>query len=514
MESFMSLTYESSLSRLCELNESFDAGVLRIAYHGANRNGSFISKQAFERSIETIWNCPVVCNYDRDSDTIGSHDIEVITDKEGNLRIVNITQPVGVVPESATTYWETIEEEDGTTHEYLCVDVLLWKRQEAYRKIVEGGITKQSMEITVKEGSMKDGLFYIDKFAFTAFCLLGSARPCYESASLELFSCNDFKHQFSEMIAEMKNSISNVQSAQQVDIQTNYSEGGEFALEEKNALMAEFNIDPESIDFDLNELSVEELREKFEAMTASVPSTEKPEDIPADPAEKFALAEQVREELVEALHIEEITTDWGTRHRYCFVDYDFEAMEVYFYDVTDWKLYGMQYEMNGDSVKIDFDSKKRKKHAIVDFNEGDSDPTSAVFAQVVETVSQKYAEINTQLTDAAELVSRVESDIASLQEFKANAETELTSYRLKEIRDKFADLAGVDEFESLCEKMSEYSLSDFEEKCFAIRGRNTTTAKFSLETTGTKLPVMGHKGDDFSKEPYNGLFIKYGKSAN
>ena len=89
MDSVMNLTYESSLSRLCEINESFDSGVLRIAYHGANRNGSYISKQAFERSIETIWNCPVVCNYDRDNDVIGAHDVEVITDKDGKLRLVN-----------------------------------------------------------------------------------------------------------------------------------------------------------------------------------------------------------------------------------------------------------------------------------------------------------------------------------------------------------------------------------------------------------------------------------------
>ena len=150
MANTMNITYASSLSKLCELNESFDTGVLRVAYHGANRNGSFISKESFERSMETIWNCPVVCNYDRDTESIGAHDMEVITGNNGQLRLVNITQPVGVVPESAKTYWQTIEEDDGSTHEYLCVDVLLWKRQEAYKKILSDGITGQSMEINVR----------------------------------------------------------------------------------------------------------------------------------------------------------------------------------------------------------------------------------------------------------------------------------------------------------------------------------------------------------------------------
>ena len=85
-------------------------------------------------------------------------------------------------------------------HEYLCTDVLLWKRQEAYKKIKEDGITDESMEISVKEGKMVDGVYVIERFEFTAFCLLGTAEPCYESASLEVFSCGDFKQQLADMM--------------------------------------------------------------------------------------------------------------------------------------------------------------------------------------------------------------------------------------------------------------------------------------------------------------------------
>ena len=70
MEKVMNMTYASSLTDICSINSSFDRGILRIAYTGENRNKSSISKQAFENCIKTMYNCPIVCNYDRETDTM------------------------------------------------------------------------------------------------------------------------------------------------------------------------------------------------------------------------------------------------------------------------------------------------------------------------------------------------------------------------------------------------------------------------------------------------------------
>ena len=72
------MTFASSLSDICSKNASFDAGVLRICYPGKNRNGSYFQKEDLVRCIPSMFNCPVVCNYDRESDTIGGHDVEVV----------------------------------------------------------------------------------------------------------------------------------------------------------------------------------------------------------------------------------------------------------------------------------------------------------------------------------------------------------------------------------------------------------------------------------------------------
>lgn len=118
----VNLVFSSSVRDLTAVNESFDRGVMRVAYHGKNRNKMFISKEAFERAIPTIYNCPVVCSYNREEDTIGSHDVEVVK-KNGRMRLVNMTAPVGVVPESAGTWWEEVIEENGETHELSLIHI-------------------------------------------------------------------------------------------------------------------------------------------------------------------------------------------------------------------------------------------------------------------------------------------------------------------------------------------------------------------------------------------------------
>ena len=153
-----------------------------------------------------MFNCPVVCNYSVEDNTIGGHDMALSTDNEGNMRIVNLTDAVGVVPSGAKTWWEKVDD-NGIEHDYFCTEVILWKRSPAYQKIISDGITSQSMEITVKDGRMDDGVFVIDNFSFTAFCLLGEdIEPCFESASLQMFDGNHIERQFALLMQDLKES--------------------------------------------------------------------------------------------------------------------------------------------------------------------------------------------------------------------------------------------------------------------------------------------------------------------
>lgn len=510
------MAYSSSLSSLCEINSSFDTGVLRIAYTGANRNGSFISKETFERCIKTLYNCPIVCHYDRDTDSIGGHDMELVTNEDGGMRLVNMTIPIGVIPESSKYFWSVVEEEDGTEHEYLCADVLIWKRQEAYKKIKEDGITAHSMELTVKDGEMEGGLFVIKDFEFTAFCLLGDEHePCFESSALGLFSYDEMKKQMAEMMSDLKNEFSLVvppTGDNDTHPQNHPMEGGEKVLNEKLALVAEYGLEAENLEFSIEDLTLEELREKFEAMKPADPVADTVVDEPTEPQVDFALAGQIRDEIYNALSAEKIECCWGEMTRYHYVDHDHEALQVYCYDAEDWKLYGFAYSMNGDNVVIDFESKKRMKFAIVDFDEGEQ---SAPFASIFEEVTKQYTANDTQWSDkyqaASDTITSMNEELGSLRQFKTDTEEAAKAVAREEVFAQFEDLVGVEEFDALRENGAEYELDALEEKCFAIRGRRGVTAKFAHESKPPKLKVEKTQPVN---EPYGGLFARYGHTDN
>lgn len=513
MKKVFHVTYASSLTKLCSVNSSFDGGVLRIAYHGDNLNRTSISKPVFEKCIKTMYNCPVTCNYDRDTDTLGGHDMEVVRDGDGGLRLVNMTTPLGVVPESAKTWWETVEEDDGTEHEYLFTEVLLWKRQEAYRKIKKDGITAQSMEITVKDGELKDGIFNIYDFEFTAFTLIG-VTPCFESAALEVYSKQDFKEQLSEMMRDLKESFGLVKPSNEDDNihpQKYSMEGGEEVLQGKTELAAKYGIDVETLDFSLDDFTEEELIEKFEAMKAAE-SEDQPEDAPIDePKEddeqKFALTSNLVEELCRVLGSVKVVTEWGEYSRYWYVDCDMEAGEVYCWDTEDWLLYGFTYSVNGDAIVIDFGSRKRKKYIIADFDEGDqASPFAAMFA-LMEKKIQDSAQWESKYQDASGTISTMETELGELRQFKADTEHAADMRAREEVFAQFEDLVGVEVFEALRENNAEFSVEAIEEKCYAIRGRNGASMKFSLESKTPKFKV--EKTED-KPEPYGGLFRRYG----
>lgn len=522
----MKITFNSSVEKLCEVNNSFDSGVLKVAYVGRNRNGSSISKEVFEKCMDTIYNCPIVCNYNRERDEIGSHDIEVVV-KDGVPTIVNITHPVGVIPESSNIWWEEFEDESGV-HEYLCAEVLIWKRQEAYEKIKNNMITDESMEIRVKSGHMEDGYYVIDSFEFLAFCLLEAAEPCYESASLAMFGMDNFKEKYAEMMEEFKKSFKKVNTSIEDDIHPQISmEGGEEHLENKMELLTKFGLSVDQIDFDIETMSIEELEAELNSRFAAEEGEEQEvaEDVETNEDEQdenqFSLTgEQFREELIDALHAETMETVWGEMCRYMYCDYDSDAMEVFCYDVDDWKLYGFKYSMDGDNVVIDFESKKRKKFSIVDFDEGDAELSyKAMFDTVVDasvsaTASRLNAEFEATRTELEEKYNAASNTIESmnseLNELRQYQQNQLATERAADedaVFAMFADLNGIEAFEELKGSCAELSIEELEEKCYAIRGRNTTHTFANKTQKTTRLPV--EKNNKATDEPYGGLFLEF-----
>ena len=511
MRNVMHITFASSLEDICEKNSSFDRGILRIAYTGKNRNGSYISKADFEKCLPTMFNCPIVCNYNAEDDTIGSHDVSVAVDEDGNMSIVNVTEPVGVVPESSVPYWETVGEDDGTVHEYLCVEVLLWKRQRAYKKIKRDGITSESMEITVKDGYIdKDtGFFVIKNFEFTAFCLLGDGiEPCFESASLEVFSNAGFKHQIEQMMCDLKQSFS--VGSESMEEPSHVTEGGNALDEKVTKLFEEYGISKDDLDFSIDGLSVDELREKFEAMKTTDKNNG---DGAVAPEENrvYELNSNIISGLIDALEAEKVESWWGLSPRYHYTDHDAETGEVYAFEEPDWTLCGFSYSVDGDKVVVDFASKKRMKFAIVPFVDGTQvNPFAEVFAKASEKYdadSKEWSEKFQKVSDELDAAKAELTELDELRKFKKAADDEKAKAEREQIFSNFPDLVGVEAFDNLKENCDGIALDALEEKCFAIRGRNGTNLNFAHKEQTTKIAV--ERGAEPEKEPYGGLVAKY-----
>lgn len=511
----MSIRTSSYLNGIVSQNESFDKAILRIAYEGKNRNGSYISKKAFENAVTTMAYVPVVTNYKYQTDEIGSHDSTYI-EREGKLVEVVLTDPIGLVPEHSEYQWETVAEKDGSIHEYFCTEVLLWKRQAAYTHIKESKVIDQSMEITVHDYTMVDGVCHINDFTFTAFTLLESADPCFESASLHTFSALTFDDEQEQHFKEQMNEMFNDFKAMYSNIEQNQIKEDKKMTKQFKELIESYGYQPESLDFDLTDMTVELLTSKLEEMKA------------ADELQNFLLSSNFVEGLREAIRVETITSESGAEYpKYSIVDYDTASSEVYAYDLEDWKLYGFSYNINGDVVTVDFDSKKRMKYAIVNFDEGEAideysleEVCSVVNSMAQEKFEQEKAELQASMDELENKYAEKYSDYEELKQFKADTLYQEELAKKNAVIEKFEEkLSTLEEFAELKkpENMDKYSVDELSSKCAEMYGNAIISGKiqFSLaKEEPTPAPAKKQRklfgaAENKTDDPYNGIFAEF-----
>ena len=186
-----------------------------VAYHGENRNGSFISRETFEKEavMNSLKGIPVVGEYWEKSDNFKGHGGKLEISDDG-IEYVMTTKPYGAVVDP-NPRWAKITEEDGTVHEYLAVDVYLWTgRYEELNVVAENG-ANQSMEIIVKDGeySEEKDVYDIKDFFYSALCILGKDErnpefdyePCFESAGITTYNLDkDGVEQLNEFMKLLK----------------------------------------------------------------------------------------------------------------------------------------------------------------------------------------------------------------------------------------------------------------------------------------------------------------------
>ena len=168
----------SIYGNITDYNEVLSKARCRIFYTGANRNGTYITKEFAERLVTTLPYVPVKGIYDTMKDDFTDHGRERY---EGRI--------YGIVPENPNFAWEEHLDIDGVERTYACADIFLFTglyKQEAFDIIGKS----QSMELYVDsiEGEWQfiEGKKY---FVFTEGRFLGlqalgeDYEPCFEGAS-------------------------------------------------------------------------------------------------------------------------------------------------------------------------------------------------------------------------------------------------------------------------------------------------------------------------------------------
>lgn len=492
-----------ALSQLKPLNSSFDVGVLRVAYTGNNPNRTSFSRESFERAADSIFNCPIVANYDVETDEIGGHDEELVDTLSGS-QYVNVTEPVGVIPESAKYFWEQVDD-NGTLRDYFCVDgVILWKRQACYHKLVANGITSQSMEISVKSGNLVDGILNIDDFQFEAFCLLERDEPCFSQASLQLFSKSDFKNQWRDMLREYadickEEKIGGVNVGEQEIVQVETVEAVEVIADATEVVA---NETVEAVVENVVEATeeVQEIEEVADTVVAEVSAAEAVEvesevqeqEVVDSAPESFSLtASQIADELYNAVSA-------NADHAQMYVQ-DWDEANVYLYDSETGHLYGCPYQIVDSAVQIDFQCKKRKKMSYVDFDAEVEDTTA--FATMISSIVANTAASLQQVIDG------LNAQVTELQAYKQQKIADERNVAETALFDSFdAKLSGNAEYATLKENAANYSLDELENRCFAIIGK----MNFSKQTMPVKRIPVEREVED-TVDAYGGL-LKFKKT--
>lgn len=511
-QELITISFNSKIKPIKPINDQFTLCKCYVMAIGKNVNKSIISKEAVDDALPTLFNVPVVGHLYADEDGIirmGGHDIVLEKDEDGKYLFKSITVPYGTVPQQGNIYYEEIEESDGVRNTYLVADIILWTGR--YPELLEAIYSEDvyfghSMEILPSETKKtKEGL-EVNKFQFSALCLLGKSDdatknvvPCFKSARVEPYKFSE-TGKWIELFSEFKEQLAKSYSVKDIE------EGGKEKLntETIKKILLEFGLAEDlELSFEVTETMTEdEFKEKIKAVYCQNESSEDPADndkgtdpVAEEPKQTFNAAEdsvvdagevaatkkpedkdekdmlpfsvdmtyeEKRDAICKALGAYEVFND-ELYQWYCLIDFD-DTYAYSCYHISGKSIkeengrVRIPYVVANDVVTLDMSSQEKVRQ--VWLTKAEEDKLTADKAQFVELVQYK--------------ADRIEDD-------KKKAFAEVIS--------EFSDLGEIDEYKAVVkDAMAFESVEALSEKLYAIRGRySVKSAKKPLAQV--RIPV-------------------------
>jgi hypothetical protein len=521
------LHFQSTIVESEKVNPLFTKVKIHVAYDGENRNGSYISRETFNKAANSAKFCPIIGEWSESLEDFRGHGgkIEVTDD---SIKFVQTTMPYGCIGDEEPT-WESVEDENGDVREYFTLTGYVWQSRYPELESLIANAKSHSMEVEIVNGKYSTiggkKLYAIEDMVFSGFCILGDdVEPCFENSTISAFSLNkeQFKEEFKQMMAELKFSL------HKGDFKINQQpqKGGK-NMEELQKLLEKYSLTLEDLtskEINHEEFSLEELETKIQEVF-------KEEEPAVEPVVEFTLtAEQMEDELKRGLcMMETIQEEWWDEvysyPRYSYVDAMPEQMVVVAYDCKDCVLVGFNYAMENEKVEIDVASAVRYKVNFVPMDLGGEgmDAFSRNFTSlsvVDHKIKVKEGELTkqfqTEKESAQETLDKAYADFAKLQEDYSKLEEsakELEQFKLKTIQsereqaetelfERFSAGFGLTEEDmaSIKEKKSQFSIEELEEKLFALAGRKKLSFSKVPETKPIRFQLPNDNKPSSDKE--------------
>ena len=506
-------SFDVKIADFEKVNSQFAKVKVYVLYTGRNRNYSDMSKQVVENALYSLKNIPVIGEWKNENNNFGGHGGKLEISDDG-IEWIDTTRPYGVVPSDTEINWETVKEKDGLTeHEYLTCTAYLWyKRYPELEKVLNDG-SNQSMEVNVLNYHMdEDGYAVFDEMEFSALCVLGkdsdpqkNVEPCFEGSKVTNYSFDKdkFKQDFTDMIKELKYSLQDQSSFEVDNINLNKKEVDNI-VNEKLELIAKYNLSVEQLNFSIDEMPLEELEGKLKEFLVNKN---------LDATSFSATYRQKREALDNALDPIIIKNNEGRvidETYYWINDFDDEYVYV---ERNHWTE--NNHESDNGRFTYTFDQSNLTATITSEFEK-------MIFVWLTEEENQKiqderansieeFEKLKCEFEEYKNKYSTPNEEVVRLQEFETST---LFSQRETLFSQFDAQLTDNEEYQTLKQNASQFSLEQLEKEVAFIIVKSGTNVKFSSnkgnkkQNQTVKLPFSSSHSDGDSKV-YGDLFEKY-----
>jgi hypothetical protein len=309
-------------------------------------------------------------------------------------------------------------------------------------------------------------------------------------ATTGTFEENDSKEKFIMMMEELKETLTNYNI-------NNLGKGGSKVDEKIKFLLVQYNVTIEDLSFDIEGMSHEELEEKLKEFTTNKNDNSEEEKEPEKFIKSFELSHSdIRYALYQLLSSVEVEDN-----EWYFIDQVYDDR----FEYVNWegtKIYRQDYKKDGDNVSFEGDRVELFQERLTKEEK-----------EALDKMRSNYSLLETKVNEFEEYkqnYSTPNSEVERLKTFESDTLAEQREEAEESLFSQFDEkLKGLEEYETLKTKASEFTLEELEKECFVVLGKKN--ANFSTKTSGKKdkVKIEFTKTKTESNDELSEVFDKY-----